>query len=82
MRDHFRASQMYNFFSNNCHSYVAHCCEAGQVGRATRKHWDMVRLAAQVFIFGKYISVGRFLQAHLPSLVLLAIIVILTSVLR
>jgi hypothetical protein len=75
-RDHFRATQNYNFFVNNCHSFVAYCLEAGDVGsRGTkRRTWDMVRLAAYMFFFGKYISVGKFLTAHLPFLILLGII--------
>ena len=72
-RDRFRDTQMYNFFTNNCHTYTACCLErAGVDGGAS---WNMVKLAALMFFKGKYVSVGRFMAAHLPFFILVAIIV-------
>jgi hypothetical protein len=75
-RDHFRQSQMYSFFCNNCHSYCAHCLEAS--GAGSGRTWNMVKLAACVFFFGKYVSVGRFLAAHLPFFIIVAIVVVVS----
>jgi hypothetical protein len=79
MRDYFRATQPYNFFTNNCHSYVAWCLETGDIGKTRGHKWDMVRLAAYVFFFGKYVSPGRFLLAHGPTLVIIAIIAAIST---
>lgn len=77
MRDHFRATQNYNFFCNNCHTYCAYSLEQSGVGGTT---WNMVKLAAAVFFFGKYVSFGRFLAAHGPFFVLCGIIAVIAGV--
>ena len=69
--DHFRATQNYNFFCNNCHSFCASAMEAFD----NSSSWNMVKLAAVLFFCGKYVSVGRFLKAHLPFFIIVGIIV-------
>lgn len=71
--DFFRQTQMYNFFTNNCHSYVACVMEAVGIG----KYWNMAKLTLYMMIFGRYISFGRFLKAHLPFLILVALVAVL-----
>ena len=72
-RDRFRDSQMYNFFCNNCHTYCACSMEEGGVG-GPGTTWNMVKLCALIFFKGRYVSVGRFMQAHLPFFILVALI--------
>lgn len=72
---YFRQTQMYNFFCNNCHSFVASCLEAGHVGN---RSWNMVKLAFYLFFCGKYISFGRFMKAHLPFLLIVIFITVVS----
>jgi hypothetical protein len=69
--DYFRQTQMYNFFTNNCHSFVAYVMEAAGIGKGS---WNMCKLTLFMMIFGRYVSIGRFLKAHLPCLVLWAMV--------
>ena len=88
--DHFKKTQFYNFFCNNCHSFVAHCIIAGEqltkdaIGDQKDGHnkkifknktWNMVTLTMYLFFFGRYVSWGRFLIAHIPFLIFMALIV-------
>ena len=41
--------------------------------------WNMVTIGAQIFLFGRYVSVGRFLLAHLPFFIIVALIVAVSS---
>ena len=70
--DFFRQTQMYNFFTNNCHSFVASVMEASGIGRGS---WNMCKLTLYMLLFGRYVSIGRFLKAHLPCAVLWAVII-------
>lgn len=75
--DFFRATQHYNFFTNNCHSFVAYVLESAVTGKQTSS-WNMVKLTFYMMVFGRYVSVGRFLKAHLPFLVLVAMVLSLS----
>ena len=70
--EYYRQTQMYNFFTNNCHSYVAHVMEAANVKRTS---WNMLKLTLYMMLFGRYISFTRFLRAHLPFIVIVIIAV-------
>ena len=82
--DHFKKTQFYNLFCNNCHSFVAHCLIAGeQMAKEAdtthkkvfkNKTWNMVTLTIYLFFFGRYVSWGRFLIAHIPFVIFVAII--------
>lgn len=70
--DYFRQTQMYNFFTNNCHSFVTAVMETACVGKSGS--WNMVKLTLFMMVFGRYVSIGRFLKAHLPCIVLWLIV--------
>lgn len=71
--DGFRRTQNYNFFCNNCHSFVASCLEEAEVG-GKGASWNMVALATRVFFTGRFVSFGRFLWSVLPSCIVAAVI--------
>jgi transmembrane protein 222 len=64
---YFRAAEQYNFFTNNCHSYVGAVMEAANFQRS---RWGMVKIVLYMMFYGRYVSMGRFFKAHLPFLVL------------
>lgn len=74
---YFKQTQWYNFFTNNCHSFVAYTLEAADVG-GSGYSWNMVKLAFFLFFCGRYVSVGRFMKAHLPFFIIVGIILALT----
>ncbi|CAG9576692.1 conserved hypothetical protein [Leishmania major strain Friedlin] len=75
---HFRQTEVYNFFTNNCHSFVAASMNEQQL---KKQHMGMVSIAIGMMTRGRYISVSRFMQAHLPSILLIVIILILVALL-
>ncbi|RNF09839.1 transmembrane protein 222 [Trypanosoma rangeli] len=78
--NHFRKTQVYNFFTNNCHSFVASVLRSHPLSGAGS--WGMVRVAFGLATRGRYISTGRFLKAHLPFLVLVVVAVLLCILAR
>lgn len=82
--EHFRKTQMYNLFCNNCHSFVAHCLIAGErlaqeeagatPTQKKNRTWNMVTLTIYLFFFGRYVSWGRFLISHVPFLIFVIIV--------
>eukprot|EP00906_Rhabdomonas_costata_P002992 RCo004630 len=72
----FRATQSYNFFTNNCHSFVAHVLSHASVPTPgfRRPHWNMVVLACLVFLCGRFVSLPRALWTVLPSLMLWSLV--------
>ncbi|KEG08468.1 transmembrane protein 222 [Trypanosoma grayi] len=71
---HFRKTQAYNLFSNNCHSFVGCVLRENPL---TAGCWGAPRIAWGVLVHGRYISAGRFFRAHLPFLLLLGVVVAL-----
>ena len=71
--DHFRRTQMYNFFCNNCHSFVACCMEAAGLG-----HWNMMKLCFFTTFCARYVSLWGFIKSHLPFLVIVTVVVCLS----
>lgn len=61
-------TRMYNFFCNNCHSMVATCLDQVPQPGSWCGSWNMVVLAVVITARGRYISLGAFLRAHLPTL--------------
>lgn len=70
--------RIHNLFCDNCHSHVATALEHMNYGNSSS--WNMVKLAAWLFVRGKYVGVSGFLKTWLPF-VLLTTIIILTVVL-
>jgi transmembrane protein 222 len=64
---YFRAAEQYNFFTNNCHTYVGAVMEAANFQRS---RWGMMKIVFYMMFYGRYVSMGRFFKAHLPFLVL------------
>ncbi|KAG7390033.1 hypothetical protein PHYPSEUDO_008995 [Phytophthora pseudosyringae] len=57
-------SHTYNFFLDNCHSYVAECLT--QFPPSGRGTWNMVVLCFWMFLNGKYADVRGFFKTWLP----------------
>ncbi|ESL06809.1 hypothetical protein TRSC58_05510 [Trypanosoma rangeli SC58] len=77
---HFRKTQMYNFFTNNCHSFVACVLRSHPLSDAGA--WGVARVAFGLAIHGRYISAGRFFKAHLPFLLLMVAVIFLCAFAR
>jgi hypothetical protein len=73
-KKHFRKSQMYNFFTNNCHTFAACCLVEGEVGKRAGRSWNMVTLCALVFFCGKHVSFWRAVKTYLPFTVIVGLI--------
>ena len=67
--------RMHNICCDNCHSHVARCLNAMRY--EGRSDWNMVGLAAWLFVSGRYVSPLRALQTWLPFLLLVLAIVLL-----
>eukprot|EP01026_Neomeris_dumetosa_P006572 TRINITY_DN12077_c0_g1_i8.p1 TRINITY_DN12077_c0_g1~~TRINITY_DN12077_c0_g1_i8.p1 ORF type:complete len:235 (+),score=-1.67 TRINITY_DN12077_c0_g1_i8:158-862(+) len=67
----FYQSRAYNFVSDNCHCFVAHFMNNAQY--ANKSKWNMINLAAMMFVFGKYTGVVGFLYTWLPFIVVLSL---------
>jgi hypothetical protein len=61
--------RMYNLLTDNCHSLVVQFLRSIQYGGSSS--WDMVKLAAVVFLKAKYVSWAALLQTWLPFLVIM-----------
>lgn len=59
---------------DNCHSHVAVCLE--NVQYAGIKRWNMVMLCFWMFACGRYVDTAGFLKSWLPTLGLLAIVLL------
>ncbi|KAG8345960.1 hypothetical protein TRVL_03204 [Trypanosoma vivax] len=77
---HFRKTQQYNFFTNNCHSFVASVLQGNRAvpGRA----WNMFWVMWGVLAHGRYVSLGRLLRAHLPFAIIITLLVLCTMFLK
>ncbi|KAL4141036.1 hypothetical protein PRNP1_014159 [Phytophthora ramorum] len=66
-------SHSYNFFLDNCHSYVAECLT--QFPFSGGAPWNMVILCFWVFVRGKYVDARGFFKTWLPFAVIALIAV-------
>ncbi|CAJ1027795.1 Protein of unknown function (DUF778), putative [Leishmania lindenbergi] len=76
--NHFRQAETYNFFANNCHAFVAAALNRSQL---QKEHTGTVSLAIGMLLHGRYVSLRRFMKAHLPSILLVFAILILSIML-
>ncbi|KAG3078537.1 hypothetical protein PI124_g14158 [Phytophthora idaei] len=58
------STHTYNFFMDNCHSYVAECLT--QFPFSGRSSWNMVILCFWMFLNGNYVDARGFLKTWLP----------------
>eukprot|EP00760_Papus_ankaliazontas_P020242 PhM_4_TR18272/c0_g2_i1/m.20139/K20726/TMEM222; transmembrane protein 222 len=74
-------TRMYNFFCNNCHSYVATFLDHYEKVPAPPlfivRSWNMVVLACLMIFKGKYVSFPAFLRTHLPTVVIILLAVMI-----
>jgi len=63
--------RMYNLLTDNCHAYVAHALSS--VAYKGRGDWDMVELAALVFLAGRYVSWAAVARTWLPFALLVGL---------
>jgi hypothetical protein len=59
--------RMYSLLTDNCHGLVVHFLRSAQYGGGK---WDMVRLAALLFLRAKYVGWAAWLRTWLPFLLL------------
>ncbi|KAG5501440.1 hypothetical protein JKF63_03253 [Porcisia hertigi] len=71
---HFQQCETYNFFTNNCHALAA--ASMNQQCLKKRK-MGTVSIAIGMMLHGRYISLGHFMKAHLPFILLIAVVFIL-----
>ncbi|KAG5475841.1 hypothetical protein CUR178_03554 [Leishmania enriettii] len=72
---HFRQSERYSFFTKNCHAFVAASMNEQQL---KKQHMGTVSVAIGMMLHGSYINCSRFMKAHLPFILFLTIIVLIT----
>ncbi|CAH1774575.1 unnamed protein product [Owenia fusiformis] len=65
--------RIHNLCCDNCHSHVAMALNL--MGYDQKSNWNMVKLAAIMFVKGKYVGVAGFLKTWLPFVLLLGVIV-------
>ncbi|EPY33136.1 hypothetical protein STCU_02470 [Strigomonas culicis] len=69
---HFRKTQLYNFFSNNCHAFVA---SASNEQHFATKQMNTFTICLGMLLHGRYVSWKHFLKAHLATIILLLIVI-------
>lgn len=68
-------TRMHNLCWDNCHSHVATALNLMSYDNSTK--WNMVKLAALMFIKGKYVNFYGFLKTWLPLCILVILVVVL-----
>ena len=68
-------SQDYNFFCNNCHSFVAECLN--KLKYKGKNDYNMVSLWWIINTQNKYVSFGRFLQTYCGFFIIALIILLI-----
>eukprot|EP01023_Acetabularia_acetabulum_P046575 TRINITY_DN4821_c1_g1_i4.p1 TRINITY_DN4821_c1_g1~~TRINITY_DN4821_c1_g1_i4.p1 ORF type:complete len:228 (-),score=5.99 TRINITY_DN4821_c1_g1_i4:191-874(-) len=64
-------SRVYNFVGDNCHCFVAHFMN--NISYANKTKWNMINLAAMMFIFGRYTGLLSFLYTWMPFAIILTL---------
>ncbi|CAG9811720.1 unnamed protein product [Chironomus riparius] len=62
------SKRMHNLFWDNCHSHCGMALSLMRYGGST--WWSMVRLAAWMFLFGKYVGFSGFVKTWLPFVII------------
>jgi len=73
-------TRTHKLICDNCHSHVAMSMNLMRYRNVTS--WNMVYLAAMVFVCGKHVGFSGFLKTWLPSIILYALIIIACTVPR
>lgn len=74
---HFRQTQPYNLLFNNCHVYVA---AGANTQTLNRKHQNAFTIGIGMALHGRYVSLGRFLSAHVPFFIVVLLFIIAIKV--
>jgi hypothetical protein len=74
------SGRMHNLLFDNCHSHVARALNAGRY--AGRADWNMVLLAAWMFLRGKPVTTARAVAAWAPFAILVVVVLALRYGLR
>ncbi|KAG0578698.1 hypothetical protein KC19_4G043300 [Ceratodon purpureus] len=61
----------YNFFTCNCHSFVANCMNRMAYGGST--NWNLVDVLLMALVKGEFVNFEGFLRAYIPFLVIMNI---------
>jgi len=64
-------TRMHNLCCDNCHSHVAMALNLMEYGASS--NWNMIKLAAQMFVFGKYVNCYAVIKTWLPFFLLVGI---------
>lgn len=67
-------TRMHNLCWDNCHSHVGMALTLMTYNSSVR--WNMVRMAAWMFLWGRYVGFSGFIKTWLPFTTLLALIAI------
>ncbi|CAA6658931.1 unnamed protein product [Spirodela intermedia] len=71
-------AQIYNLFTCNCHSFVAN--SLNHLSYGGREDWNLVNLAAWIFLGGRWVDRGALLRSLSPFPVLLLLGFLLSGV--
>ncbi|KAI3639344.1 hypothetical protein MIR68_002874 [Amoeboaphelidium protococcarum] len=78
--DQVYCGRMHNLLCDNCHSHVCNALNRlNAIERSTSNRWNMVKLAALIFFFGRYAGWQGVIKTWLPFIVIISIIIILIS---
>lgn len=69
------SKRMHNLFWDNCHSHVGMALSLMRYKESTS--WNMVKIAAWMFLFGRYVGVSGFMKTWLPFVFLTGLIITL-----
>lgn len=72
------SQRMHNILFDNCHSHVAKCLNI--MGYAGKRSRTMIDIGVWFFFLGRFPTIGDVVKTYLPSLVLIAIIIVLSSI--
>lgn len=64
------SKRMHNLFWDNCHSHCGMALSLMRYSGSSGSSWNMVRLAAWMFFFGKYVGFQGFIKTWLPFTIL------------
>lgn len=66
-------TRMHNLFCDNCHSHVAMALGLMRYDNRDASGWNMVRLAAWMFVSGRYVGVGGVVRTWLPFVIIVVL---------
>lgn len=63
-------NEQYDFFTNNCHTFVAHCLNKARIPGPLGLPWNMVTVAGVIFLQSRFVTMMSFItRLGLTSLV-------------